>query len=202
MIRFYTDHLHPLYSLDYTNPKGGARDNTGNNGFVDQVERTHNGKINFLDLGCAGAAIVEEMHNRGHNSFGIDGSDSQKKEGRNSWGRIPEKLFNADITEPFHFMDEETSQQVKFDVITAWDVMEHLYEDKLLGFCDNLKNNLKPGGYFVCGIADFEDQGYHVTLHNKEWWIDMFDKNGIAFITDTFDEVARHTSFHLKLKIK
>ncbi len=199
MIRFYTDHLHPLYSLDYTVPKGGAHDNNGSDHFVSFYE----GKaINYLDLGCAGAAIVESMFNKGHNSFGVDGSDAQKKQGMNSWGRIPERLFNADITEPFHFVDEETKETFKFDVITAWDVMEHLYEDKLPGFCNNLKSNLKPDGVFICGIADFADEGYHVTLHNKEWWIDMFDKNGIALVSDQFDEIARHTSFHLKLKIK
>jgi len=142
VIRFYTDHLHPLYSLDYTVPKGGAHDNNGSDHFVSFYE----GKaINYLDLGCAGAAIVESMFNKGHNSFGVDGSDAQKKQGMNSWGRIPERLFNADITEPFHFVDEETKETFKFD---------------------------------------------------------MFDKNGIALVSDQFDEIARHTSFHLKLKIK
>lgn len=198
MIRFYTDHLHPLYSLDYTAPKGGAHDNTGSESFVNFF---NNKTINYLDLGCAGAALVESMFNKGHNSFGIDGSDSQKKQGLNSWGRIPERLFNADITEPFHFIDVG-NEKFKFDVISAWDVLEHLYEDKLPGFCDNLKNNLKSDGYFVCGIADFEDEGYHVTLHNKDWWVDMFDKNGLVLITDQFEELARQASFHLKLRIK
>ena len=199
MIRFYTDHLHPTYSKDYTEPKGGAHDNTGGEDFVNFF---NNKNINYLDLGCAGAAIVEAMTKKGHNAFGVDGSDFQKKQSLNSWGRIPERLFNADISEPFHFIDEVTNEKFKFDVISAWDVLEHLYEDKLPGFCNNLKNNLKSDGYFVCGIADFEDEGYHVTLHNKEWWVDMFDKNGIVLITDTFDEVARRASFELKLGIK
>lgn len=199
MIRFYTDHLHPLYSKDYTEPKGGAHDNNGNDDFVNYFKEK---SINYLDLGCAGAAIVESMFKQGHNSFGIDGSDAQKKQGLNSWGRIPDRLFNADITQPFHFVDESTSERIKFDVISAWDVLEHLYEDKLASFCDNLKNNLKPDGVFVCGIADFADEGYHVTLHDKQWWIDMFDSNGIALVTDQFNEIARHTSFHLKLRIK
>ncbi len=199
MIRFYTDHLHPTYSKDYTEPKGGAHDNTYSDNFVNCF---NNQKISYLDLGCAGAALVESLYNKGHDSFGIDGSDSQKKQGLNSWGRIPERLFNADITEPFHFIDEDTNKKFKFDVISAWDVMEHLFEDKLPGFCDNLKDNLKSDGYFVCGIADFEDEGYHVTIHNKEWWIDMFDRNGLALVSDTFDEVARQTSFNLKLRLK
>jgi cyclopropane fatty-acyl-phospholipid synthase-like methyltransferase len=199
MIRFYTDHLHPLYSKDYTEPKGGAHDNSNSEEFVNCFKQK---SINYLDLGCAGAAIVESMFNQGHNSFGIDGSDSQKKEGLNSWGRIPERLFNADITESFHFVDEDTSERVKFDVISAWDVLEHLYEDRLPSFCDNLKNNLKPDGMFVCGVADFPDEGYHVTLHNKDWWVDMFDKNGFVLESDDFPEIARKASFHLKLKVK
>jgi cyclopropane fatty-acyl-phospholipid synthase-like methyltransferase len=199
VIRFYTNHLHPLYSKDYTEPKGGAHDNTYSDCFVDFF---NNKAINYLDLGCAGAALVESMVNRGHNSFGIDGSDAQKKQGLNSWGRIPERLFNADITEPFHFINEDTNEKFKFDVISAWDVLEHLYEDRLPGFCDNLKNNLKSDGCFVCGIADFEDEGYHITTHNKEWWVDMFNCNGLVLVSDTFDEVARNTSFNLKLRLK
>ena len=199
MIRFYTDHLHPLYSLDYTAPKGGAHDNNPSDDFVNCFNQNN---INYLDLGCAGAAIVEAMVNKGHNAFGIDGSDSQKQQGLNSWGRIPERLFNADITEPFHFVNEDTNEGLRFDVISAWDVLEHLYEDRLPSFCENLKNNLKSDGVFVCGIADFADEGYHVTLHNKEWWIDMFDKNGLALVADEFVEIARRSSFHLKLRIK
>jgi predicted TPR repeat methyltransferase len=199
VIRFYTDHLHPTYSKDYTEPKGGAHDNNGSDDFVGCFNQRN---VNYLDLGCAGAAIVEAMLNKGHNAFGIDGSDAQKKQGLNSWGRIPERLFNADITEPFHFIEEETNEKVKFDVISAWDVMEHLYEDKLPGFCKNINNNLKSDGFFVCGIADFEDEGYHITLHNKEWWVDMFDKHGLKLISDDFFEIARKSSFHLKLGIK
>lgn len=199
MIQFYTDHLHPTYSKDYTEPKGAAHDNNISDDFVGCFNQRN---VSYLDLGCAGAAIVEAMLNKGHNAYGIDGSDAQKKQGLNSWGRIPERLFNADITEPFHFIEEETNKKFKFDVISAWDVMEHLYEDRLPGFCENIKNNLDPDGFFVCGIADFEDEGYHVTLHNKEWWINMFDQNGLKLISDDFFEIARKSSFHLKLGIK
>lgn len=199
MINIVSRAPHPTYSKDYTEPKGGAHDNTLNHDFINCFS---NKSINYLDLGCAGGALVENMLAKGHNSFGVDGSDSQKVRGVNGWGRIPDRLFNADITEPFHFIEDETGNQLKFDVISAWDVMEHLYEDRLPGFCENLKNNLKPDGYFVCGIADFEDQGYHVTLHDKQWWIDMFDANGLSLVSDVFFEIARRSSFHLKVKIK
>lgn len=199
MINIVSSAPHPTYSKDYTEPKGGAHDNTLSHDFINCFL---NQSINYLDLGCAGGALVENMLAKGHNSFGIDGSDSQKVRGVNGWGKIPDRLFNADITEPFHFMEDETGNQLKFDVISAWDVMEHLYEDRLPGFCENLKNNLKPDGYFVCGIADFEDQGYHVTLHDKQWWIDMFDANGLSLVSDDFLEIARRSSFHLKVKIK
>ena len=199
MIRFYTDHLHPVYSKDYTEPKGGAHDNNGSDYFVECFD----GKsINYMDLGCAGGAIVEAMHRKGHFAIGLDGSDAQKKQGLNSWGRIPDRLYNADITEPFYFIDEDNNERVKFDVISAWDVLEHLFEERLPSFCENLKNNLKPDGVFVCGIADFPDEGYHVTLHDKQWWIDMFNANGLELVSDEFQEIARKTSFHLKLKIK
>ena len=68
-------------------------------------------------------------------------------------------------------------------------------------FISTLKNNLKPDGYFVCGIADFEDEGYHVTLQNKEWWIKLFENHKMKFVEEDPQELARKTSFHLKFKL-
>ena len=97
----------------------------------------------------------------------------------------------------------ESAEDVKggWDLIIAKDVLEHIPEGRLPGLIDNVVRNLKPDGFFVCGIADFEDEGYHVTLHNKEWWINFFESHKMKFVEDNPQELARSTSFHLKFKL-
>lgn len=204
MIKFITNSPLPTYSKDFIEPKGAAHDNNGSTFFVESIEKLYKRSIDFLDLGCAGGALVNDMYKARHNAYGIEGSEYQKKEKKNSWGIIPERLYNADITEPFGFFDYDDSgqsQRILFDVISAWDVLEHLEEDRLPGLVSNIKTNLKQDGIFVCGIAEFEDEGYHVTLHNEEWWVKFFEDRGMKFVTRQFDEVARRSSFELKFKL-
>lgn len=205
MIFFKSEGSYPTYSKDYTKPKGAAHDNTSSTYFVEAIERTFKGqKINFLDLGCAGGGIVKDMHDARHLSYGIEGSPEQKNASKNNWATIPDNLFVADITEKFRFYTyDENGQSTKvlFDVISAWDVLEHIPEDRLPGLIENLIKNLKPNGFFICGIADFLDDGYHVTIHNKEWWIKLFEQHKMRLAEDEPQEIARKSSFHLKFKL-
>jgi SAM-dependent methyltransferase len=205
MIYFKSKGKLPTYSKDFTEPKGAAHDNTGSTYFTEAIERTFNGRqIHFLDLGCAGGQLVKDMHDKRHFAYGIEGCPVQKENERHNWPIIPKNLFVGDITERFSFYnyDEDgQSQKVRFDVISAWDVLEHIPEERLPGLIDNVVRNLKPNGFFVCGIADFEDDGYHVTIQNKEWWIKLFESHKMKFVEEDPQELARKTSFHLKFKL-
>jgi len=205
MIYFKSENKLPLYSKDYTEPKGAAHDNNGSSYFTEAIERTFKGKqIYYLDLGCAGGQLVKEMLEKRHFAFGIEGSPIQKETKSNNWPIIPNNLFVSDITEKFRFYtyDEDgQSTKILFDVISAWDVLEHIPEERLPGLIENLRKNLKPDGFFICGIADFADEGYHVTLQSKEWWINLFEKLKMKLVEDEPQEIARRSSFHLKFKL-
>jgi len=205
MIYFKSEGKLPTYSKDFTEPKGAAHDNSGSTYFTEAIEKTFKGEqIYYLDLGCAGGQLVKDMHDKRHFSFGIEGSPFQRDEKKNNWPLIPNNLFVADITEKFRFYSyDENGQSTKilFDVISAWDVLEHVPEDRLPGLIENLTKNLKPNGFFVCGIADFEDEGYHVTVQNKEWWIKLFENYKMKFVEEDPQELARKSSFHLKFKL-
>jgi cyclopropane fatty-acyl-phospholipid synthase-like methyltransferase len=144
-----------------------------------------------MDLGCAGGGLVLDFLIRGHVSVGVEGSDYSKKECRAEWRVISSHLFTADITEDFRFRDA-AGNTARFDVITAWEVLEHIPEDKLPGLFSNVLAHLKPTGLFVASVATFEDKDpatgavWHVTVKPKEWWIENLERSGLVPIESPF----------------
>lgn len=189
-------------SYDHIEPKGAAADNTHGMAFVDRVEQISQGrKINFADLGCAGGGLVKDFIDRGHTAVGIEGSDHSQKTKRAEWATIPDNLFTADITKPF-FVVDGTSTGI-CDIITAWDVLEHISEINLGVLVTNIRNNLKTNGLFVATIATFEDHPHHVTLKEKDWWLDLFKKYKMIDTGKEFfnkEHLIRESSFHIVVK--
>ncbi|MDE1173850.1 MAG: class I SAM-dependent methyltransferase [Parvibaculaceae bacterium] len=126
----------------------------------------------------------------GHISIGLEGSDFSLLEQRAEWRTIPDYLFTADITRPFSASRNGTPLQ--FDVITAWEVLEHIPEDKIDGLFANIVTHLAPGGMFVCSVALFEDKDpvtgavWHVTLRPREWWENRLAAHGLVSVPTPF----------------
>lgn len=79
-----------------------------------------------------------------------DGIEGPKKE----FKRIT--YFEDDI---MHFLEKRAPQLVKVDVVLMTNVAEHLDYDEMYGYkgvCSNIKNILKPDGYFICTFPNFE----------------------------------------------
>jgi len=188
-------------SKDHTEPKGTKNDNTKSKNFVDKIISLFGAdKVKYLDLGCAGGGFVKQFVDNNCLAAGVDGSDYSFLKKRAEWGNIPNNLFTADITKPFYFTNDDGTK-ILFNIISAYDVLEHLHEHELDGFYSNLKNNLDKEGIFVCSIANFQDTGYHHTLKPKEWWIEQFSKNG--FKNEQIlnnNEYGRTSSFNLTFK--
>lgn len=189
-------------SHDHKVPSGTANDNTHQRSFVRQTERIFGRKVNHADLGCSGGGLVKDFVDYGHNSIGIEGSDYSQKIKRAEWGTIPDRLFTADITKPFQIVDDEDNP-VQCDIITAWEVMEHIQREDLPALFENLRNNLVDGGLFVASVATFPDEGYHVTLEEEPWWLEQFAAGGFVPVDELlYDEshMVRQSSFYVQLK--
>jgi 2-polyprenyl-3-methyl-5-hydroxy-6-metoxy-1,4-benzoquinol methylase len=195
-----TQHPIAVDSLDHKYPEGVYFDNNVSTRFVEELEAYFgNRKINFLDLGCAGGALAIFMHERGHKSIGIDGSDgclNVKQEVINQYGGIPyghynwvkyvnEVLHTADVTKDYDIVDD--NELVRFDAITCWDVMEHFEPDTVDNFLRQVYKHLKDDGVFMASIAMFPsgahkewaDQPniqYHKSLFKKDWWMEKLTK--------------------------
>lgn len=187
-----TEHPVAVHSDDHKFPRGVRNDNSRHPRFVKVIEEMFKRKVRHLDMGCAGGGLVLDFLLRGHESAGVEGSDFARKEQRAEWRVIPRHLFTADITRPFSFFGAADGSRAKFDVITAWEVLEHIPEASLAGLCSNLRKNLSEGGIFVASIATFEDRDpesgavWHVTVKPRDWWLEAFEKHGLKAVASPF----------------
>jgi 2-polyprenyl-3-methyl-5-hydroxy-6-metoxy-1,4-benzoquinol methylase len=143
-------------------------------------------RLRVLDLGCAGGGFVRSLLDDGHFAVGLEGSDYPLQNQAGEWSTIPNHLFTCDITKPFQLFDSTTDEPLRFEAITAWEVMEHIAEDDLDPLLENLDRHLAPHGYLLFSIATFLDWDeqtgtiYHVTIKPRDWWENQFARHGFV----------------------
>lgn len=188
--RLVTDHPIAYQSDDHIHPRGTRNDNTRSPRFVGAAERVFQRKFRVLELGCAGGGLVLDFLLAGHEAIGVEGSDYSLIWKRAEWANIPNHLFTADITKPFEVM--ESDQAVKFDLITAWELLEHIEDVSLDGLFENIRRHLSDDGFFVGSVATFDDFDrttgaiWHVTVKPREWWRDRITRAGFEVIDEPF----------------
>ena len=172
---WYLDTDHPIAdkSFDHLYPLGTARDNTKSPGFNAKLFAMYPGQISVLDLGCAGGGFVESVIEDGHIAVGLEGSDYSLKLKRAAWATIPGSLFTCDISHLFILHTGDNTPHL-FDVVTAWDSLEHIEMGDLDMVFDNIKYHSKPGALFLMTTTHHASMHQGVALHrtrrNGDWW--------------------------------
>jgi hypothetical protein len=120
-------------------------------------------------------------------AIGVDGSDYCRLNKIGYWPLLPDNLHTCDITHPFRFRNDAGEYPVTFDLITMWEVLEHIGESDLALQLQNVLAHLKPDGYFIGSISlveysDASNIPYHVTLKPKSWWREKFRENGLVLL--------------------
>ena len=184
-------------SPDHLNPWGTRRDNSRQRRFSQKLYELfleQQRPLWVLDLGCSGGGFVKDCLDDGCVAVGLEGSDYSKQLRRAEWRTIPEFLFTADITAPFEVLGEFPGgeKRLQFDVITAWEVMEHIHERDLAGVAENVKRHLRLGGLWIMsvGLADDIVNGVnlHQTVKPRKWWIEKLEAAGLHCV----DEYVRY----------
>ena len=182
-MKFYLDTDHPVAidSLDHIFPLGTRLDNTVNLKFNEKMYALFPGKvISILDLGCAGGGMVKSFLDDGHIAVGLEGSDYNLRHKRAAWKTDPDNFYTCDLGFPFvlHTGDNKPYQ---FDVITAWEFLEHIYESRLPILFMNINNHLKQDGLFIGTTTDSDPAArgvhHHVCRYDFEWWTKRFEDN-------------------------
>ena len=97
----------------------------------------------FLDVGCAGAASLVAARSVGFEPIGVEPSRWMAEFGRRTYGvDVRDGVLREGL-----FADES------FDVITLWDVLEHVPNPRLL--LDLIVRLLRPNGTFILSYPDF-----------------------------------------------
>ena len=160
-----TDSPVAIFSNDHIAPYGTINDNTRHPRFVKACERFFRGRrLKALDLGCSGGGLVFDFLFNGHVAVGLEGSDASFKASRAEWRTIPENLFTCDVTRPFTVRTEGSVIE-QFDVVTMWEVLEHIQETDLPVLFANINNHLSMGGVFIGSIALQDDVVNWVSYH-------------------------------------
>lgn len=181
-----TDYPVAYDSPDHIHPVGTVLDHTRHPRFIRACEDFFgdSGKqLSFLDLGCSAGGMVLDAILRGHVGVGLEGSDISRLQQRAEWRLLRDSLFTCDVTRPFALGRGET-ETFKFDVISAWEVLEHLTADGVEGLFANLARHTRPGSIFACSISQvdggFTEDGapLHQTLEPLPWWQERAAKHG------------------------
>lgn len=208
-----------LESPDHLQPCGTAHDNSRNARFNAKLYQLYTDlgrPLRILDLGCSGGGFVRECIDDGCIAVGIEGSDYSARMARAEWGVLGGKfLFTADITKPFRVRAVWDGQpsMLSFDVITAWEVFEHIARKDVAAVCANIRSHLGAAGLVILSICGephaVNGIELHQTVENRNWWLDAFRANGlyhqnqlVAYFGDQFVRGPRQNtpgSFHLIL---
>lgn len=189
-----TDHPIALGSNDHINPDSTTEGVSRPTLFVQDCIRVLGSHMKILDLGSGAAGLVFEFAMNGVPAVGIDGSDFCRINRVGYWPLLPNNLFTCDITKPFSFVSQGTEAVTTFDVITMWEVLEHIAEPELAGLFVNIARHLGNEGYFIgsVSIVEYVDSAgspYHVTLKPRDWWKAKFIECGLVMLdTHPFNE--------------
>lgn len=155
-------------TLDTAIPWGTRKQASTNPRFIENIcnfynDKTLNRPLRLLDLGCGGGYFVRDCLDAGIEAYGIEGSSWSRDHNRGAWPALKGQLHVGDITQPWPVEHSE------FDVITAWEVIEHLEMSKVGIFLDLVKRHLAPNGMFIASTTNRPDVVRGVNLHQTMW---------------------------------
>lgn len=131
----------------------------------------------LLEVACAKGWFVQHALQRGYEAKGFDISEYAISSAPQP---AASNIYVADAIEPFDGSD--------FDVVVAWEFLEHIPEEHIDTVLGNISASLRPGGQVWLKICIFrEDTDHddtHVSIFPREWWEDKMRNLGFEHIPD------------------
>ena len=166
--------------------RGNKQDNSTNRRFNDKLYKLYprQEQLKILDMGCSGGGFVKSCLDDGCFALGLEGSDFSRRHRRNGED-IPEHLFTCDVTGEFEILIDAggESKRLQLDVVTCWEMIEHISEPDIAKVAANVKRHLATGGIWIMSVSPNEEVIHGVRLHQtvqpKSWWVRKFAELGL-----------------------
>lgn len=134
----------------------------------------------LLDIGCATGMLVHYFRRKGWNAHGID----VLPDGR--------ELAPAE-TRPYLFVGSVTDIKLprQYDILTAFDVMEHLYIEEIFKAVQEIERVAAKAFLMRCPVDGYHGEGGipdlamanndrgHVGIYTWQFWARRFTENGV-----------------------
>lgn len=136
------------------------------------VDSYKNGKI--LEVGSSFGGFINLLNKRGFKN--VYASDTNKD------------IFPKSLANPFQLLDLTAEKPLgeKFDIIFAFDVLEHIYEREIEKVVRNLQEGLNDRGLFIfCVPYPIEKHlrdKYHVNMQFPPYYVTLFTKRGFQLL--------------------
>lgn len=130
-----------------------------------------------IDVGCANGLHLAAFKSLGVKKlFGIEGTKH--------WAPYIEKYFGSDYL--IHDLREPLPDVGKFDLVTSFEVLEHLEEVCAEQAVENIVNL----GDVLCVTANPSHGGfYHLNAKPKKYWISLFESKGVKYCEDEVEQL-------------
>ena len=124
----------------------------------------------YLDIGCGTGAMVETARKLGVLAYGVDQLVEE--------GVWPHYFFHHNLVDPFLLPLES-----RVELVTCFEVAEHLHESAHATLCDTICNNLAPGGNYLLFSAARPGQGGtgHISTRPAEYWHEQMLLRGLSY---------------------
>jgi 2-polyprenyl-3-methyl-5-hydroxy-6-metoxy-1,4-benzoquinol methylase len=138
----------------------------------------------LLDVGCSTGIFLAAARDRGWIVDGIEASDWAVSLARERFGL--EQIRQG-------FVEDIEFEPASFDVITLWDVLEHVHSPT--GVLDRLNGWLKPGGLLFVNVPNVESTAAAVL---RRWWPLLLREHLWYFSPRTLDMALSKTGFRVR----
>lgn len=137
--------------------------------------RLHAPRPHLLDLGCGRGLFLRYAHDR-HPEWVLAGTDRELDGVTASSTLVPEATIRQGLAHSIPF------PAASFDVVTAWDVLEHVTD--LGGALSDITRCLRPGGLLAMVVPVYDGitgpliraldrDPSHIHKESREFWTDL-----------------------------
>jgi SAM-dependent methyltransferase len=151
---------------------------------ANRVIQVTNEKGKILDIGCATGLFLNEMKKNGWEIYGIEPSTYAANYARDT--------YNINVNNST--LDQNTFPDSFFDVITMWDVLEHV-PDPIVALTE-IWRLLKPEGYFIASMPN--TNAWEKRIFGKYWAGWDIPRHTFIFNDNNIKLLLQNTGFKIE----